>query len=158
MQNVFTLPLWGRWHDFGVTDEVVVYSGRQGSEAKPSPLSRQSRQLSRCGSVTERLWHYQCHSLPFCRFTTQSGSLLKPLTSGEVAPKVTERADPEVPEPAGETGGFCVAKGEGRVRVAFCNIFFGRSKPLYGRSKPLYGRSKPLPYLAVGKSRLQPCI
>ena len=33
----------------------------------------------------------------------QSGSLLKPLTSGEVAPKVTERADPEVPEPAGET-------------------------------------------------------
>ena len=38
MQNVFTLPLWGRWHDFGVTDEVVIYSGRQGSEAKPRVL------------------------------------------------------------------------------------------------------------------------
>ena len=66
-------------------------------------LSVALRQLSRCGSVTERLWHYQCHSLPFCRFTTQSGSLLKPLTSGEVAPKVTERAAPEVTEPAGKT-------------------------------------------------------
>ena len=47
MQNVFTLPLWGRWHDFGVTDEVVVYSGRQGSEAKPPKArSRQSRRLA----------------------------------------------------------------------------------------------------------------
>ena len=57
-----------------------------------------------------------------------------------MAPKVTERADPEVPEPAGETGGFCEAKDEakdeGRVRVAFCNILFGRSKPF---TTPLWG-------------------
>ena len=36
-------------------------------------------QTSRCGSVTKRLWRYQRHSLPFCRFATQrkpSGALV----------------------------------------------------------------------------------
>ena len=52
MQNVFTLPFWGRWHDFGVTDEVVVYSGRQGSVAKPRVLndSLNDCQTPRCPS------------------------------------------------------------------------------------------------------------
>ena len=85
------LPRWGRVKTFCILHFAFCLPPG-GSKAKPSPLTADAE-------------------LP------QSGSLLKPLTSGEVAPKVTERADPEVPEPAGETGGFCEAKDEGRVRV-----------------------------------------
>ena len=35
-----------------------------------TPPSCFASHLSRCGSVTERLWRYQRHSLPFRRFAT----------------------------------------------------------------------------------------
>ena len=55
------------------------------------------------------------------RLATQSTSPrvggTKARPSGELSALPTERADPEVPEPAGETGGFCIAKDGGRVRL-----------------------------------------
>ena len=62
-------------------------------DVEDAPLSWQSRQLSRRASL----------------IASHSGG-------GGLRSK-TERADPEVPEPVGETGGFCEAKDEGRVRV-----------------------------------------